>query len=261
MDYGADPRNLAISPSYLGFPPQYDARGRPIQVQHPYTYNQQPLEPPGSAPLRSSPSDENHGGISIRGRANRGRSKGRSHKRRNPNLIDRPRQAGPVIRTEYDSNKPGLVLDDASVNVNDIPISNARNRLRDRLRSPTPQPSIAPEESHEDTPGLGNVEPEPNAGPAPEIESPPEQHPLFKLLQQMAANGAPPTPTGPAATHGHAPPRTRRLANHVQIADAYMFQQTIDDRLRKVGVTSAREDALRLAGVQWIDQTRKALKL
>ena len=55
--------------------------------------------------------------------------------------------------------------------------------------------------------------------------------------------------------------RVRRLPNYVQVADAYIFQQTIDERLRRIGVTQAREDSMRIAGVQYIDQVRKALKL
>ena len=55
--------------------------------------------------------------------------------------------------------------------------------------------------------------------------------------------------------------RVRRLPNYVQVADAYIFQQTIDERLRRIGVTQAREDSMRIAGVQYIDNVRKALKL
>lgn len=66
----------------------------------------------------------------------------------------------------------------------------------------------------------------------------------------MSANGVP-TPEGPR----------RRLPCYNQVADAYVFQQTIDERLRRVGVSQAREDNLRLAGVQWIDSVRRALKL
>jgi hypothetical protein len=40
-----------------------------------------------------------------------------------------------------------------------------------------------------------------------------------------------------------------------------VFQQTIDERLRRIAVTQAREDNLRLAGVQWIDGVRRALRL
>ncbi|RMZ89754.1 hypothetical protein DV736_g3000, partial [Chaetothyriales sp. CBS 134916] len=64
-----------------------------------------------------------------------------------------------------------------------------------------------------------------------------------------------------AATNGGTTDRVRRLPNYVQVADAYIFQQTIDERLKRVGVTQAREDSMRIAGVQYIDQVRRALKL
>ena len=253
MEY--DPRNLAVSPAHRAYHQQYDVWGRPIHVQTPYTYNQhQQSPPPGLPPTPPSfPPDQSRGGISIRGRAKRGRGKKRANNRDNPNLIDIP-PLKLAAGVEYDPRNPSLTINNS--NANDIPISHDRNRLRDRLSLPAPQPSLSADPSPERFP-----EPEPAPGLKPEPESPPKQHPLQNLLQQMAANGAPPTPTGPAATHGQPSQRTRRLPNHVQIADAYMFQQTIDERLRKVGVTAAREDALRLAGVQWIDQTRKALRL
>lgn len=252
MDY--DPRNLAVSHAHLASHPQLDAWGRPIQVLPPYNYNQHQQSPPhGLPPPPLVPPDQNRGGISIRGRAKRGRGKGRANNHDNPNLINVP-QVGAPVDVEYDPKKPELTINNS--NVNDIPISNDRNRLRLRLSLPTPHPSFPTEPSRERSP-----EPQLTSNCNFEPESPPKQHPLQNLLRQMAANGAPPTPTGPAATHGQTGQRTRRLPNHVQIADAYMFQQTIDERLRKVGVTQAREDALRLAGVQWIDQTRKALRL
>lgn len=252
MDY--DPRNLAVSHARLSSHPQYDAWGRPIQVVPPYNYNRsQQSPPPGLAPPSRVSADQNRGGISIRGRAKRGRGRGRANNHDNPNLIDVP-QVGASVDVEYDPKNPALTINNS--NVNDIPISNDRNRLRARLSLPTPHTSFPTEPLRERCP-----EPQHTTHRNSEADSPPKQHLLQNLLRQMAANGAPPTSTGPAATHGQPSQRTRRLPNHVQIADAYMFQQTIDERLRKVGVTQAREDALRLAGVQWIDQTRKALRL
>ena len=69
--------------------------------------------------------------------------------------------------------------------------------------------------------------------------------------REMSPSGAPAAADGPR----------RRLPCYNQVADAYVFQQTIDERLRRVGVTQAREDNLRLAGVQWIDSVRRALRL
>ncbi|EXJ81696.1 hypothetical protein A1O1_07761 [Capronia coronata CBS 617.96] len=55
--------------------------------------------------------------------------------------------------------------------------------------------------------------------------------------------------------------RQGRLPNFVQVAKGYVFEQEIQDCLRETGVTQAREDSIRLAGVQWIDNVRRALKL
>lgn len=63
-------------------------------------------------------------------------------------------------------------------------------------------------------------------------------------------------PNGSPATQ-----KPGRMPNYIQVAQAYVFEQTIQDRLKEVGVAQAREDNIRLAGVQWIDNTRKALKL
>ena len=73
-------------------------------------------------------------------------------------------------------------------------------------------------------------------------------------------------PTSPAATSPSttAPPpakRPGRLANHMQVAKTYVFEQEIQKCLRQNGVSQAREDSLRLGGVQWIDNVRRALKL
>jgi hypothetical protein len=78
------------------------------------------------------------------------------------------------------------------------------------------------------------------------------------LTSDSDDNGDP----GMSATNGASDgaPR-RRLPCYNQVADAYVFQQTIDERLRRIGVTQAREDNLRLAGVQWINGVRRALRL
>lgn len=52
-----------------------------------------------------------------------------------------------------------------------------------------------------------------------------------------------------------------RMTNHIQVAKPYVFQQAIEGCLRDVGVAQAREDNIRLAGVRWIDDVRRALKL
>ena len=47
----------------------------------------------------------------------------------------------------------------------------------------------------------------------------------------------------------------------IQVAKPYIFEQAIQECLKSTGVSQARESATRLAGVQWIDDVRRALKL
>jgi hypothetical protein len=72
------------------------------------------------------------------------------------------------------------------------------------------------------------------------------------------------TPTSPATTSpatAGPPRRIGLMQNFVQVAKAYVFEQEIQRSLRNNGVSQAREDNIRLAGVQYIDNVRKALKL
>ena len=92
---------------------------------------------------------------------------------------------------------------------------------------------------------------------------------------KIAAGPAGPGPAGPAGSTGSigpaglpssatsAGPRqpTGQMPNFVSVAKAYMFQQEIDQCLTITGVSPAREDNLRLAGVQWIENVRRTLKL
>ncbi len=55
--------------------------------------------------------------------------------------------------------------------------------------------------------------------------------------------------------------RSGLIPNYVQVAKSYVFEQEIQKCLRETGVSPAREDNIRLAGVQWIDSVRRALKL
>ncbi|KAJ5928090.1 hypothetical protein N7466_007046 [Penicillium verhagenii] len=47
----------------------------------------------------------------------------------------------------------------------------------------------------------------------------------------------------------------------IQVARPYMFEQTIQDCIQALGMTTIREEGLRLQGVTWIDNVRKALRL
>jgi len=62
--------------------------------------------------------------------------------------------------------------------------------------------------------------------------------------------------TGPVNSIPSGPTRS-----HIQVAKPYVFQQAIEGCLHELGVAQAREDNIRLAGVQWIENVRKALKL
>ena len=57
--------------------------------------------------------------------------------------------------------------------------------------------------------------------------------------------------------NGRAGPPT----SFIQVAKPYIFEQTIQECLKTTGVSQLREDNIRLAGVQYIDNVRKALKL
>lgn len=47
----------------------------------------------------------------------------------------------------------------------------------------------------------------------------------------------------------------------IQVAKPYVFEHAIQKCLQDTGVSQTREDTVRLAGVLWIDNVRKALKL
>lgn len=51
------------------------------------------------------------------------------------------------------------------------------------------------------------------------------------------------------------------MPSHIQVAKPYVFHQAVEACLSDLGVLQAGEDRIRLAGVQWIDNVRKALKL
>ena len=55
--------------------------------------------------------------------------------------------------------------------------------------------------------------------------------------------------------------RVGPLPSFIQVAKPYIFEHTIQGCLKQTGVPLTREDQLRLSGVQWIDNVRKALRL
>ncbi len=57
------------------------------------------------------------------------------------------------------------------------------------------------------------------------------------------------------------PDRTGPLPSFIQVAKPYIFEHAIQECIKLTGVAPAREDQLRLSGVQWIDSVRKSLRL
>lgn len=47
----------------------------------------------------------------------------------------------------------------------------------------------------------------------------------------------------------------------IQVAKPYIFEQTVQRCLQRTGVSAAKEENLRLVGITWIDNVRKALRL
>lgn len=47
----------------------------------------------------------------------------------------------------------------------------------------------------------------------------------------------------------------------IQLARLFISENKLQEELKAVGVPESREDAMRLQGVTWIDNTRKALRL
>jgi hypothetical protein len=57
------------------------------------------------------------------------------------------------------------------------------------------------------------------------------------------------------------PDRIGPLPSFIQVAKPYIFEHTIQECINLTGVAQAKEDQLRLSGVQWIDSVRKSLRL
>lgn len=64
-------------------------------------------------------------------------------------------------------------------------------------------------------------------------------------------NGNPPVPPPPAGPH----------PSFIQVAHPYVFEKTVQECLAATGVNPQREDSIRLQGITWIDNVRKALHL
>ncbi|KAI1931691.1 RNA polymerase II C-terminal domain kinase beta subunit [Ophidiomyces ophidiicola] len=64
-------------------------------------------------------------------------------------------------------------------------------------------------------------------------------------------NVPPPPPPPPAGPH----------PSFIQVANPYVFEKTVQECLAATGVNPQREDSVRLQGITWIDNVRKALHL
>jgi CTD kinase subunit beta len=49
--------------------------------------------------------------------------------------------------------------------------------------------------------------------------------------------------------------------SYIQVAKPFIFEQKIQGQIIATGANPQREDTFRLQGVQWIDDTRRALQL
>lgn len=56
-------------------------------------------------------------------------------------------------------------------------------------------------------------------------------------------------------------PSSQPHPSFIQVAKPYVFEQTIQECLAATGVDPQREDSIRIQGVTWIDNVRKALHL
>ena len=65
-------------------------------------------------------------------------------------------------------------------------------------------------------------------------------------------------PSSPSAALPDPPPIH---PSFIQVAKPYIFEQTIQDCVAALGVNPLREESLRLQGVTWIDNVRRALHL
>ena len=49
--------------------------------------------------------------------------------------------------------------------------------------------------------------------------------------------------------------------SYIQVAKPYVFDQKIQDCLNAAGLSEAKDDNIRLQGIAWIENVRRALRL
>ncbi|KAL2000249.1 hypothetical protein VTN02DRAFT_3358 [Thermoascus thermophilus] len=77
----------------------------------------------------------------------------------------------------------------------------------------------------------------------------------------MAPDRTDPPRTGVAEEQPASPAPPRPHPSFIQVAKPFVFEQTIQECIAAVGVDPLREESLRLQGVTWIDNVRRALHL
>lgn len=71
---------------------------------------------------------------------------------------------------------------------------------------------------------------------------------------------APPSTPHDKPTNGLGPVRGPH-PSFIQVAKPYVFEQKLQECMAAIAVTEAKEDTIRLQGVAWIDNVRRALQL
>lgn len=71
---------------------------------------------------------------------------------------------------------------------------------------------------------------------------------------------APVTPQA-RATNGTLPPAKGPHPSFIEVAKPYVFEQQLQKCMAAIEATEAKEDNVRLQGVTWIDNVRRALQL
>jgi CTD kinase subunit beta len=77
---------------------------------------------------------------------------------------------------------------------------------------------------------------------------------MERVIRDVSPRGGPtmnPNPPAPPAIH----------PSFIQVANPYIFEQTVQSCIESMGISPTRENSLRLQGVAWIDNVRKALNL
>lgn len=91
----------------------------------------------------------------------------------------------------------------------------------------------------------------------PSIVVPTNQPPAEYVIPQDIMAPAKPDNPSPGADTGDPGPHP----SFIQVAKPYVFQQKLQECMTVTGVNEAKEDNVRLQGVTWIDNVRKAMQL